>query len=301
MNDRIIDITETGLFLKSENKLLVIEERGERKASLPFCEIATLVISNPAVTITNSAASGISEAGGIVIFCDNKHLPTGMILPLQTHSVQTERIKVQIDASIPDMKQAWKQIVRRKIFNQGQLLLKIHGSDFGFTEISRTVKSGDSSNKEAFASLRYWRNIFNNQKFHRDKDADDQNKLLNYGYAVLHAMAARAICASGLHPGIGISHHNKYNPFCLASDIMEPFRPIVDKSVYEIFLGNPKISLNKETKSILIRALMEKVIISGEAFTVFFALSRLSSSLIKLFLKEDKELALPEDIFPIFV
>lgn len=302
MTERIIDISETGLFIRAENKLLVIENKGEVKAQIPFAEIAALVVSNPAVSFTNSALSGLAEEGAIVVISDSKHLPSAMLLPLRCHSTQTERIAIQVNALLPCKKNAWKQIVNAKIVNQGKCLLKIHGKDYGLLEIAKNVRSGDKDNLEAIAARRYWTALFQEDSFSRNPDGDDQNTLLNYGYAILHAMGARALCASGLHPGIGINHHNKYNPFCLASDIIEPFRPIVDKAVYDIINENRNATfqLNKDLKSKIITALLGKVIMDGQSITLFLALSKLSSSLVKVLSRNEEKLALPDEIFPVF-
>ena len=125
--------------------------------------------------------------------------------------------------------------------------------------LSKEVKSGDTNNTESRAAVIYWKHIFN-QKFLRDRDCADNNLLLNYGYAILRAMTARAICSVGLHPTLGINHHNRYNPYCLADDLMEPYRYIVDRKVAALNPENLAVSaLTRELRAELISCLLAKV------------------------------------------
>ncbi len=293
MTDRIIDISETSAFLKVENRLLVIKIK-EQVTTIPLSDIAVLIISNPAITLTHSVLAQIANLGGIIVVSDNKYLPAGMLLPLQNHHIQTRRFINQAEASLPIKKKAWQEIISAKIRNQGEFLNDINGSDAGLIQMSKKVKSGDKDNLEAIAAKKYWKHFNIIEK--RDRFGDDANMFLNYGYAVLHSMTARAICASGLHPALGINHHNKYNPFCLASDLMEPFRPIVDKAVYEISkLG--KTEINRETKAMLIKPLLGQLALNEEAQTIFYAITRLTSSLASIYEGKRKKLILPDYLF----
>jgi CRISPR-associated protein Cas1 len=205
--ERIIDISDEPARLSVRLKQLVIE-RGDEPITVPLEELAVIVVSHPAVTYTHAVLSGICAAGGAFIICDDKHLPTGMLLPLQANFVQTERFAAQAQATLPMKKQLWKQIVKSKVQSQAGLLRKLRGEDLGLNRLAGKVRSGDTANIEAQASRRYWTALFGTE-FIRDYEAEDQNRLLNYGYAVLRALTARAICASGLHPSLGVHHHNR--------------------------------------------------------------------------------------------
>ncbi|MEA3365483.1 MAG: type II CRISPR-associated endonuclease Cas1, partial [Candidatus Hydrogenedentes bacterium] len=231
MLERIIDISEEGARLSIANQRLVIAREGETVASIPLEEMGALVVSHRAVVLTQPVLAGLAEAGAPVIVSNSKHLPVGMMLPIESHHLQAERLAQQVEASAPICKQAWKQIVQAKVRAQARLLEALYGDDKGIAAMAARVKSGDPDNVEGQASRRYWPAVFADPNFRRNPDLPDQNKNLNYGYAVLRAIVARAACATGLHPSLGIHHHNRYDAFALADDLMEPFRPIVDRAV----------------------------------------------------------------------
>jgi CRISPR-associated protein Cas1 len=300
MTDRIIDITETSVFLKIHNHLLVIEKPDGSKYSLPTSDIAAIVISNRAVALTHAVLAEITNSGGIIVVCDDKYLPAGMMLPMQQHYIQTERFRQQANAPQPTTKRIWQQLIRAKIFNQAKLLNIITGSDHGLFVLSQKVKSGDPENIEARAAKIYWQHLFQNiPDFKRERFGDNCNPMLNYGYAVLRATTARAICGVGLHPTIGVNHHNRYNPFCLADDLMEPFRPLVDRAVVNIINLTDSIpeQLDKTTKAALINALLVRVLLNDEAVTLFDALTRSASSIALAFENNSKNIIIPEEIF----
>ena len=295
MTDRIIDISDTGAFLKVENKLLVIVPKEGEKTTIPLVDVGVLLLSNRAVTLTHPVLSGLSDAGAMVVVTDEKHLPAGMMLPLQAHSLQSERFRIQADASLPVKKQIWKQIISAKIANQGKLLLLLQGDDSGLLKLAKKVRSGDSENLEARAAVIYWKALGIMAK--RDRFADDANRFLNYGYAVLMAVCARALTASGLHPSLGVHHHNKYNNFCLASDIMEPFRPMIDYKVFNIVQKyGPDSEMNRNVRSLLISAVAERVSLDAESVPFFYALTRLCGSLVNVLAGKIKRVTIPEEI-----
>lgn len=154
-----------------------------------------------------------------------------MMLPLNANVLQSQRLAAQASAPLPLKKQLWKQIVRREILAQGELLAELRDGDHDLSELARAVRSGDPDNREAVAARRYWPVLFEDPNFHRRFDAPDANRLLNYGYAVLRAAMGRAMCGAGLHPALGLHHHHRENPFCLADDLMEPCRPLIDAAV----------------------------------------------------------------------
>lgn len=293
--NRILDISEepAGLSVRLEN--LVISREGVMDVTIPIREVAAIVVSHPRVHYTHSVLAKLAAAGGIFVTCDEKRLPIGMILPLQAHFAQAERMRAQAMASVPTRKRLWKQIVQAKIKAQGAILLELRGDDQGLAELAQRVRSGDTGNAEAQASRRYWPALFSREDFRRDPGAEDVNRHLNYGYAVLRAIVARATCGVGLHPGLGLHHHNRYDPFPLVDDLMEPFRPVVDRVVVEMErVRGPDLELDREAKSTLIQGLMAKQESNGESRTLFDFAERLASSLAAALMGSGSELAIPE-------
>ena len=193
----------------------------------------------------------------MVLVSGPNRLPAAMQLPLDGNYMQTQRFLAQVNAPKPLSKRLWQAIVREKILNQAGLLTELNGTDAGLSELAKKVRSGDPDNLEGRTAVIYWKNLFGDP-FRRDRDVPDSNLLLNYGYAVLRAMAARACCAAGLHPTIGLHHHNQYDPFCLADDLMEPFRPVVDRIVVGLNRGNsPVDELGKEHRRALVQGLLD--------------------------------------------
>ena len=294
MTERILDFSEEAVFLHVRYDQLVIERDDKPETTVPLEEIAALCVSNPQVRFSHAVLSGLAAKGGVFVVCNEKHLPIGMMLPLTGHTTQTERFSQQAGASIPTCKRLWQQLVKAKISAQGRALQELRGKDEGLFALASRVKSGDSENLEAQASRRYWSALFGDS-FRRDREAEDQNRHLNYGYAILRAIVARAICAAGLHPSLGVHHHNRYDSFCLADDLMEPFRPLVDKAVAKwIETHDPKASFDRETKAAILSALTGRFDLEGESRTLFDVSSRLASSLALVFAGERQDLILPE-------
>lgn len=293
MEERIIDISEeaAGLFVKHQQ--LVIRA-GDSEASVPLDEVGALVIANPAVHLTHAVLSGLCERGMPVIVCNSKKLPVGMLYPLTGHFAQTERMSAQLSAPLPRTKQLWKQVVKSKIANQARLLQCLTGSDHGVASLVKRVLSGDSSNIEAQASRTYWAKL-GGPSFRRIPGGGDAaNSRLNYGYAVLRSIVARATCAVGLHPSVGLHHHNRYDPYCLVNDLMEPLRPVIDEVVFRSGTDMTEDALAPESKAELIRAILEtKVVVAGQKRTLFDASTIMATSLAKALGGENSRLALP--------
>lgn len=258
MTDRILEIADTSARLRFENKLLCIELPSGEKNFVPVADIGVLIISNPAVMISSTLLSELGEKGAVVILSNTKRLPVAMQIPIDGNYAQTERFRAQANATLPLKKQMWKTVVKAKIFRQAEVLQALHGTDYGLKRLHDSVKSGDPENMEAQAAKIYWQNIFE-VPFRRDRDANDNNMFLNYGYSVLRAIVARACCGAGLHPTIGINHHNAYNVYCLADDMMEPFRPVIDKAVYELNPYNFEMPLEKTQRHALISCLLQRL------------------------------------------
>jgi CRISPR-associated protein Cas1 len=295
VTDRIVDASEAVAGLRVRHSQLVIELADGQRQTTPLSELAVLVVSEPAVVMTQAVISGLAECGGSVVVCGRDRLPVAMMLPLQAHSTQGERFAQQARAPLPLRKRLWQQVVRAKIRAQGRLLQELHGSDAGLAAMAERVRSGDAGNLEAQASRRYWPLLFADRKFRRGSEGPDQNSHLNYGYAVLRAAVARALCAAGLHPSFGLQHHNRYDPFCLASDFMEPFRPLIDRAVYHwVQEHDPALPLDKEAKAALISPVMQRYQVEGETRTLFDLLARSASSLARAIGGQPGEFRIPE-------
>jgi len=291
MIERVIDLSEEGAELSVSLSRLVIR-CAESEVTVPLAEIAALIVTHPAVRYTHAVLTGIAAHGGSVVLCNEKRLPAAMLLPLEANWLQAGRFAQQAAAPLPTKKKLWKQLVRAKVIAQARLLMRVAGDDCGLLELAKRVRSGDSTNIEAQASRRYWPALFG-AGFSRDPDGGGVNSLLNYGYAVLRALVARAICAAGLHPSLGLHHHNRYDPFCLADDLMEPFRPVVDEVVSPLAACGT-VLLDKASKRALIGALTGKRFeLEGESRTLFAVLERLAWSLGAVFARERSHLLLP--------
>lgn len=254
--DRIIEIAETSAFLSLENHLLKIRLPAGVPVTVPVKEVQCLILANPALTVTGSLLAALAAEGCMVLISGPDRLPAAMQLPLEGNYIQTQRFQAQIDAPKPLSKRLWQTVVREKILNQADLLRDLHGDDYGLSLLAKQVRSGDPDNLEGRAAAVYWKKLFGDP-FQRDRAQGDNNLLLNYGYAVLRAMTARACCAAGLHPTIGLHHHNQYDPFCLADDLMEPFRPAVDRIVYDLNRSNCPVELGKDQRRALIQGLLD--------------------------------------------
>ncbi len=295
MTNRILDFSEKAVRLSVRLDNLRIRQDEEPEVMIPLADIAVAVVSHPQVTYTQAVLAGLAAAGGAFVACDERHLPVAMLLPIEAHYVQAERFVRQAQASVPTQKRLWKQIVRAKLRAQARVLNELYSMDAGIPALISRVRSGDPANVEAQASRRYWPKLFNNPNFRRRREGEDLNRHLNYGYAVLRAMVARAVCAVGLHPSLGLHHHNRYNAFCLADDLMEPFRPLVDGAVARMAREEGGlVPLDRETKQELIEALTGRHTIEGESRTLFDILGRTASSLAAVYLEGEREISLPE-------
>ena len=295
MTDRIIDFSEAPARLRVRYDQLVVGTPERSDVSIPLADLAVVVVSHPQVTYTQAVLSGLAEAGGSFVACNRRRLPVGMFLPLVAHHGQSARFAAQAAAPLPVKKRLWKQVVKAKIEAQAAALEEVHGTDHGLRALVPLVRSGDPKNVEARAARRYWPRLFADLKFRRDPDNQDQNLLLNYGYAVLRAIVARAICGAGLHPSLGIHHHNRYDTFCLADDLMEPFRPRVDRAVLEYVTTHDALyGIEAAAKQSIIGELTERYVVDGSQRTIFDTAAQLASSLALVFLGEADKLQLPD-------
>lgn len=276
----------------TKNLQLVINN-GEREASIPIEDIGFIVIDNPEVYVSITALNLLVENNCAVIICNTSHLPNGMFLNLNSHHIQQELFKNQIEASVPLKKQLWQQTVIEKIKNQGLLLESITKTKNKFEYLASKVLSGDTSNMEGVAANFYWKALFDFE-FKRERFGNYPNNFLNYGYAILRAATARALAGSGLLNTIGIHHKSKYNAFALADDIMEPFRPMVDEVVLEIIKHYDEQDLNTEIKASILEILTRTVYFKDEKSPLMVALQKTASSLQQCYNGTRKKIKYPK-------
>lgn len=292
MTDRIIEIADTPARLRVDLGRLAIEVANQPPVFVQMSEVAALVVSNSGVTLSQSVLAELAKSGAVFVTMSENFLPIGMLLPLDAHTTQAARMGKQAEAAEPTKKRAWQTIVRAKIEAQWSLLDELGKPLGGLQDLLSRVHSGDPENIEAQAASKYWRVLFG-PTFRRDREAFDQNRLLNYGYAVLRAATARAVCGAGLHPALGVKHHNQYNPFCLADDLMEPYRPIVDRVVHRVVeREGPQVELGKAIRAEVVSSLLGRFQVRGSQRTLFDALSRSAASLARVLTGEDKDLEL---------
>lgn len=269
----------------------------EAVKTIPIEDIGVVVLDHREITITHGLIAALLDNSSAVITCDDKRMPVGMLLPLQGNSIQNERFRQQLNASEPLKKQLWQQTVREKINNQAALLHKHTDCPIArLKKLAKEVKSGDMNNCEAHAAIFYWKNIFiGHPMFIREREGESPNNLLNYGYAILRAVVARALVVSGLLPIYGIHHHNRYNDYCLADDIMEPYRPFVDEVVIEIMRETKEIDvLTVDIKRKLLSIPVLDVRIAGKRSPLMVAVSQTTASLAKCFAGELRKIVYPE-------
>lgn len=280
--------------LKWKDNRLVIEDSvtKEVKGSIPVEDIGFLVLDHYQITITQLLLVALQQNNVAVISCDEAHMPLGLMLPISGHVEHSDRLKDQINCSEPLKKQLWKQTIESKIYQQKEVLRYFKKDFDSMNEWMTDVKSGDSTNREGVAAHYYWSTLFDN--FTRERYGDAPNNLLNFGYAILRSMVARALVSSGLHPTIGIFHRNKYNAYCLADDIMEPYRPYVDLMVVEwLENGGESKVMTKEFKAYMLQIATRDVKINGLIRPLMSAISITSSSLVKCYSGESRVLHYP--------
>ncbi|WP_288951983.1 type II CRISPR-associated endonuclease Cas1 [uncultured Prevotella sp.] len=279
------------------NKTLPEAIKKEAERTIPIEDIGVVVLDNRRITITSGAMEALLENNCAVITCNQKSMPVGLLLPLCGNTTQNERFRSQLEASLPLRKQLWQQTIKQKILNQEHVLRINTAQETNCMRVwSNDVRSGDPDNLEARAAAYYWKNVFTTYpNFVRDREGTPPNNLLNYGYAILRAIIARALVGSGLLPTLGIHHHNRYNAYCLADDIMEPYRPYVDQLVLDIIQCNLEISdITRDLKMQLLGIPMLDVVINGKRSPLMIAAQQTTASLAKCFAGECKRISYPE-------
>jgi CRISP-associated protein Cas1 len=281
------------LTLKHQQLVAEMRNTGETR-SVPVEDIGFVVLENPQISISMPLISEMVKDNVAVVFCDSTFHPSAMLLNLNGNHLQQELFSKQIKASVPLKKQLWKQTIEAKIRNQALLLLKINNESMQITRLATMVKSGDIDNREAAAARLYWPNLFG-KNFIRDRHGLPPNNMLNYGYAILRSAVARALAGSGLLATLGIHHHNRYNAFCLADDIMEPYRPFVDGLVFNLDAKFGRgTELSTEIKMELVSVLSANIVLNGNKRPLMVGLSQSTASLARCFAGENTKIEYPE-------
>ena len=304
MIKRIVEISQAKTYLSVRYGQLVIKRDGEKISQIPCEDIGVLLVDHQGVTYTHSVFTELLQYGAAVVLCGGNHHPAGMLLPIESNSVQTERFRQQIEAKEPVKKRLWKQIVKAKIKHQAKVVGKDSDVYKSLMALRDRVRSGDPENIEAQASRKFWPTYLQDIEpqitriehgFRRDISGAPPNNMLNYGYMVMRAAVARTLCSAGLLPSLGIHHRNRYNAFCLADDLLEPFRGFVESKVREVYSDiGPVDELEQATKAKLLEVLYEEVNIGGFKGPMMVGLHRTMASLQRCFAGEQKKIDLPE-------
>lgn len=295
---KTIEIATPGTRLSVAHRQLVIERPDLPKATVPIEDLGVLVVDDGRASYTQAVFIECLAAGATVIVSGRDHLPAGMMLPMDGHHALTERHWAQVEAGAPLRKRLWQAIVAAKLRQQGRVLKAAGNDDAGLTALAGRVRSGDPDNLEAQGAQRYWPKLFG-KGFRRDRGANDANALLNYGYAIVRAACARAAVASGLIPSLGVWHRNRSNPFCLADDLLEPWRPIVDWTVHGIMAdaNSPQSLDDRPTRATLLAVFNETVLVGGKRWPLLLGIEQSAASLAKALMQNNRDaLILPESL-----
>ncbi len=292
---KIIEISKAGTYLSVKLGQLVVRLKDSQDRQIPCEDIGIVLVDHSGVTYTHSVFTTLLEHGAAIVLCNGSHHPAGMFLPIESNSLQSERFSEQINAKEPLKKRLWQQVVRAKIAHQAKIVSEDERVAKKLMELRRQVKSGDTSNIEAQASRLFWQGYLCGVSFRRKREGSAPNNLLNYGYMVMRAAVARAICSAGLLPTLGIHHHNRYNAYCLADDMLEPFRGYVERKVRSIYEGAEEdIELEQHVKAAILEVLYEPVEIGGYSGPLMVGLHRTMASLQRCFAGEQNRLELPK-------
>ena len=275
-------------------KQLVVK-RDEEIRTLPIEDIGVVILDHKQITITHALIDALLANNVAIVTSDDKHLPVGLMLPLDGHNLQSERFREQIEASEPLKKQMWQQTVVAKILGQAHILGEQNIEHSNMLAWAKSVRSGDTDNMEARAAAFYWRNMFIKDVFVRNPQGFPPNNLLNYGYSIVRAMMARALVGAGLLPTLGIHHHSRYDAYCLADDIMEPYRPFVDRKVLEMWEKSEITDdISSEQKRQLLGVSTTDVSINGQRRPMMLAIQSTAQSVQKCYSGEARKIVYPD-------
>lgn len=294
MIGRIVEVADDRRHLSMNRGFMVVQDtEGQRKelGQVPLDDIAAVIANAHGLSYTNNLLVALAERGAPFVLCAANHNAVGMLMPIEGNFEQAKRIEAQIAASQPTHKRMWAAVVRSKLEQQAAALEAAGAPTAPLTALAAKVKSGDPENLEAQGARRYWGLLFGDT-FRRDQNGGGLNSLLNYGYTVLRAAAARAVIAAGLHPSIGLHHSNDNNAMRLVDDLMEPFRPMMDLKVWQL-QRNGEAEVTPETKRALVRTLYDDMQTSSGATPVVVCAQKLAVSLAQVYLGEREKLDLP--------
>lgn len=298
MIKRTIYFSKPVYLSKKDNQIVADFPSAEEKETktIPIEDTGIIVLDHKQITITHGLLSALIENNTAVITCTDNHMPNGMFLSLDSNTIQSEKFKDQISASEPLKKQLWQQTISAKILNQAKVLAKRKKPSDNMKRWVKKVRSGDPDNLEGRAAAYYWKNLFPEElEFERDRYGQPPNNLLNYGYAILRAVIARSLSATGLIATLGIHHKNKYNAYCLADDIMEPYRPFVDDIVATFVEdGEDFEELTPSIKKQLLTIPAIDIKIDSKSSPLMVGASRTTASLAKCFAGESRKILYPE-------
>lgn len=284
-------------YLKTRNQQLIVQlmNQGEEK-QIPIEDVGLIILDHAQITITQPTLTRLLQHNAAVVTCDDTHHPVGLLLNLDGHTLQSQRFQSQINASGPLKKQLWQQTIEAKISNQAKVLAQQKKANKLLLTLAKNVKSGDTDNCEAQAANYYWKNVFPEfLQFKRSREGEPPNNLLNYGYAILRAIVARNLVGSGLLPTLGIFHRNQYNAYCLADDIMEPYRPYVDQVVCDIVrMNGAYLEMTPKMKEQLLSIPAIDVMINNEKSPLMVAMQKTTASLVKCFEGKSRRILYPE-------
>ena len=297
MIGRVVEIASEGRHLARDRGLMTVSCDGVEDGRVPLDDIGVLLCNARGLTYSNGLLVELAKRGAAVVLCGANYLPVAWLWPLEGHHVQALRMRRQLEASLPLRKRLWQAMVRAKIGQQRMTLEMLGRPDGGLNELARRVKSGDTDNMEAQAARRYWPLLFG-PGFRRERFGKMPNPLLNYGYTVLRAATARAVVAAGLHPSLGVHHHNRYDAMCLADDLMEPFRPVVDYVVAGL-VESGCAEVTPEAKQFLAGVLAAEMSTEQGTTPLETCLERAAQSLVQSFEDGQAALTFPDRLLPV--
>ena len=299
MIKRTVEISENPAHLSVRRGQLLVQREGKIVGQVPCEDLGLLLVDHPGTTYSHAALVATAQNGAAVVLCGADHLPQAMMLPLSDHTQVVTRLNLQIETSKPTKKRIWKRIVTAKINAQADNLPEGSTEYKRLRNLATEVKAGDTTNREAQAAKIYWKVWLNQEaehspsfEFRRQRHGNAPNNLLNYGYAILRAALGRAIVAAGLHPALGVQHCNRSNAFCLADDLIEPLRPLVDAEVRELFWAG-HTELDRNTKQVLLELLTINCKVNQQQGPMMVALHKYVASFVKCLENTQHQLEFP--------
>ena len=291
MSWRILQITKPCTLKIKNRQLLYVPHEGE-EMSFPLEDISVLILENRQITMYNTLLAELARHGICLFSCDENHMPAGAYYPFHSYYQSSRIAQLQVETRKPLQNRLWQELIIAKIQNQAKCLelLQLQGTEKLYA-YSKKVVSGDKQNIEATAANYYFKMLF--ESFSRQNEEDLKNVFLNYGYAVVRACIARSLVGVGLLPCFGLHHANKLNAYNLADDLIEPYRPFVDYTVYMLFEENSIENITPEYKNKLVQVLTMQIGFNDEEISILKAIEYSCQSLAKSIKSKKNVLALP--------